>query len=114
MAIFNGMFPVLPGKEADGKAFAQEVLGDRRDEFEERQGKTGVTRESWSLQETPMGSFVLVWFEADDPAAPFLDLATDDSDYTSWFVGQVKDICGVDLAAPPEGAMPETILEWSA
>jgi hypothetical protein len=60
-----------------------------------------------------MGSFVVVWFEGDVEKA-FADLATNDSDFITWFRGRVLDVCGVDLGAPPEGPPPAVLVDWSA
>jgi hypothetical protein len=62
MAVFLGAFPVLPGKEDEPGRFARETL-DRREEFEASQRRLGVTTEEWALQQTPMGSMVIVRFE---------------------------------------------------
>src|SRR5207249_9550525 len=63
MAAFIGAFPVLPGKDDDVRKFAQEPMG-RSEEFSASQKRGGVTKEEWSLQQSPMGSLVLVHFEA--------------------------------------------------
>jgi hypothetical protein len=60
MAVFNGVSPILPGKEQGGRDFAAECMGERRKGFEARAARTGLIRETWALQETPMGSFMLV------------------------------------------------------
>ena len=60
-----------------------------------------------------MGSFMLVWFEGDVEKA-FGDLATDDSEFTSWFRGRVLDLTGVDLGAPPGGPPPAVLVDWHA
>jgi hypothetical protein len=60
-----------------------------------------------------MGSFLLVWFEGDVQKA-FADLATDDSEFMTWFRGRVLDVTGVDLAAPPAGPPPEVLFDWRA
>ncbi len=65
MGVFNGVFPVQAGKEEDARAFAAETFGARRPDFEAHLVRSGVTRETWALQETPMGSLILVWFEGD-------------------------------------------------
>src|SRR5687767_16013966 len=113
MAVFNGMFPIQAGKEQAAREFAAEATGPRRDGFEAHHARSGTTRETWSLQETPMGSFMLVWFDGDVEKA-FGDLATDQSDFTTWFRGQVLDITGVDLAAPPAGPPPAVLVDWHA
>ena len=60
-----------------------------------------------------MGSFMLVWFEGDVEKA-FTDLATDDSEYMTWFRARVLDVTGVDLAAPPDGPPPAVLLDYTA
>ena len=113
MAVFNGMFPVQAGKEEDARVFAAETVGARRAEFGAHHARAGTTRETWTLQETPMGSFMLVWFEGDIEKA-FTDLATNDSEFIVWFRAQVLDVTGVDLAAPSAGPPPAVLVDWHA
>src|SRR3954451_15753396 len=112
MAVFNGIFPIVQGQEDAARVFAAETMGDRRSDFEALQARSKITRETWALQETPMGSFMVVWFEGDVEKA-FADLAGDDSQFGNWFRGQVKDITGVDLGAPPEGPLPDVLVDWA-
>jgi hypothetical protein len=115
MAVFNAAFPVLPGKVDAARAFAKETMGGQRSGYDASQKRGGITRETWSIQETPDGSaFVLVWFESPNPDDSFAELAQDPSDFAVWFRGKVKEISGVDLAAPPEEAGPEVVLDWKA
>jgi hypothetical protein len=113
MSVFNGMFPIEAGKEDDARAFAAEAMGARRAGFDEHHARAGNTRETWALAETPMGSFILVWFEGDVEKA-FGDLATNDSEFVTWFRGQVLDITGVDLTAPPDAPPPAILVDWHA
>jgi hypothetical protein len=113
MGVFNGVFPIRPGKDDDARAFAAEALGARRTGYDEHLQRAGITRETWSLQETPMGSLMVVWFEGDVEKA-FADLATSDSGFVMWFRDRVLDVCGVDLAAPPEGPPPAVLVDWRA
>ena len=113
MGVFNGMFPIQAGKEEDARAFASEAAGARRAEFDAHHVRVGNTRETWTLQETPMGSFMLVWFEGDVEKA-FADLATNDSEFVTWFRDRVLDLTGVDLAAPPDGPLPAVLVDWHA
>jgi hypothetical protein len=112
MAVFNGAFPILPGKTDAARSFASDVAGSRAAEFKDMHKRGGTTRETWSLQETPAGAFMLVWFEG-DPEKAFGDLATATDSFTVWFRGQVKHVTGVDLSEPAEGG-PELLLQWSA
>lgn len=113
MGVFNGMFPVQPGKEDDARAFAAEAVGARRAGYEAHHSRSGTTRETWALQQTPMGSFILVWFEGDVEKA-FGDLATNDDEFVAWFRDRVLDVTGVDLAVPPEGPPPAVLVDWHA
>ena len=112
MAVFMGAFPVVEGKEDEARTFARETL-ERRDEFEESQERIGVTKEEWSLQQTPMGSFVVVRFESDDVEAAFAALAQSNESFDVWFRERVQEVSGVDLGAPMPGPLPEIILDWS-
>jgi hypothetical protein len=113
VGVFNGMFPIQAGKEEDARAFAAETLGARRAEYEAHHARTDTTRETWALQETPMGSFMLVWFEGDVEKA-FADLASNDSDFVTWFRGRVLDLTGVDLRAPSGEPPPAVLVDWHA
>lgn len=111
MAVFNGAFPILPGKEQAGRDFAATCMGERRKEFEQQLTSDGISRETWALQDTPMGSFILVWFETPDIEKVFTNLATTNNEFTTWFRGQVKDLTGVDLSAPPESPPPDVVVD---
>jgi len=113
MGVFNGVFPIQAGKEDDARAFAAETFGARRADFEAQLARGGITRETWSLQETPMGSLMLVWFEGDVEKV-FADLATNDSEYTTWFRARVLDVTGVDLAAPSDDPPPAVLIDYRA
>jgi hypothetical protein len=113
MGVFNGMFPIQAGKEEDARAFAAELVGARLAGYEAHHARVGNTRETFTLQETPIGSFLLVWFEGDVQKA-FVDHATDDSEFETWFRGRILDLTGVDLAAPPAGPLPEVLFDWRA
>ena len=113
MGVFNGVFPVQAGKEEAARAFAAETVGARRAQYDAHLNGVGITRETWTLQDTPMGSLIVVWFEGDVEKA-FTDLATNDNEFTTWFRARVLDVTGVDLAAPPEGPPPAVMVDWSA
>jgi hypothetical protein len=113
MGVFNGLFPVLEGKEDAARSFAKEAGGQRRDQLGAHLLRSNVTRETWSLLTTPMGSFVNVWFEGDVDDA-FSDLATNDDDFSVWMRERVLDVTGVDMSQPDDSTPPEVILDWKA
>ncbi len=111
MGVFNGMFPIAKGKEDAARKFAAEAIGARKADFAAHLARSNTTRETWAVQQTPMGSFMLIWFEGDLEKA-FGDLASNSNEFMTWFRGQVMDVTGVDLAAAPEGPPPEVIVDW--
>ena len=113
MGVFNGVFPVLPGKEAAARAWAEALAGPRAADFAALQRRAELTRETLALQPTPAGTVLLVWLEGNIGRA-FEVIATDDDPYTAWHRDQIKDITGVDLRAPAAGPPPETLLDWRA
>jgi hypothetical protein len=114
MAVFNAAFPVLPGKTEQARKFAGDVAGARRKEFDESQARFGATRETWSLQPTPDGDLMLVWFEAPDIEKGFATLAESAEPFDIWFRGQVQETTGFDLAAPADEPPPEVLVDWTA
>jgi hypothetical protein len=97
MAVFNGMFPILPGKEQGGRDFAAACIGERSKGFDAQSARSGLTRETW----------------APDIEKAFTELATSGDEFTIWFRDQVKDVTGVDLGAPPEGPPPDVLVDWT-
>ncbi len=114
MAVFNGAFPVLPGKEDDARKFAEEALGSHRDHYDSLMKASGTSRVTWTIQETPAGTLLPVWFEADDVGAIFEHLATATGEDAVWMRGRIKDITGVDVTEIADSPPPEVILEAPA
>lgn len=113
MALFAIAFPILPGKTQGWKHFTDELKGARRSEFNESRKQLGV-RERTFLQHTPMGDFVVVTLEGDDPAGAFARFGQGTDEFTTWFKEQVMEAHGVDLAAPPPGPLPELLIDSGA
>jgi hypothetical protein len=105
------VFPVLPGKDA--KHIANE-LRSRPREYQESRTRLGITMERVYQQHTPMGDYVVAYFEADgNMLEKFAKVSSSDLDIDRWFVKAVKEIHGVDLTQPMQGPAPETVAEWS-
>ena len=100
MSLFAFVAPILPGKRSQWNAFIGEITGPRRRDFNASRQRNGVHERTF-LQETPMGDFVIVTLEGDDPMQAFAAIANGDDDFTRWFVQQVQEIHGFDLRQPP-------------
>ena len=111
-------FPVLPGKEKTARQFAAELGGDRRRETSAFFSQYGVKSESWHLQQTPQGAFVIVVTELAAPPGIQVQVqaqsyATAQGPFERWFKDSVRELCGVDPDAQPLGPPTETIFDWN-
>src|SRR5688572_7990750 len=71
MATYGFVISILPGKEAENRAFAAELLGPRRAEYEASRRRLGLRAERVWEQATPAGPVSVDYLEADDLAAAF-------------------------------------------
>jgi hypothetical protein len=108
-------FPLLPGKEDDLRAFASELAGRRLPEAAEFYRQFGVQQESWHLQQTPHGAWVIgVTDLTDDLEKAAQAYADSERPFDRWFKDQVLNISGVDPDVEPLGPPTEAIFDWSA
>lgn len=103
--------PILPGKTEAAMRFAQELDTTRRDEYTAAQ--LTCTRESWFIQQTPHGDFMIVHFESPDGAAVMENLARSEDPFDLWFKQQIMDLTGIDVNQPMPGGPPKQVLSWS-
>ena len=103
------VFPVLPGKSESLTEFCRQLMNERKPEFE--QSQVSISKEGWWLQPTPMGTFCVVYFIADDPMAVFSGLGSSQEPFDVWFRSEVLANTGVDLSVPPPG-LPTQIFAW--
>ncbi len=103
------MVPVLPNKKEQLAQFAKSLKGERAAEYAESQ--ESVRRETWFLQTTPMGDFLIVYFEAPDPAGVFAALAESTTTFDTWFRNQAHEITGIDFSKPT-GPLPEVVFNY--
>jgi len=108
--MFAMAVPILPEKMDQWRAFIKELTTTRYEQFKENRKRLGV-RERTFLQETPMGNFVVVTLEGEDPASAFTSFGAGNDEFTKWFMSQVKEAHGVDLTAPPQGPLPELVVD---
>ncbi|MBS1718289.1 MAG: hypothetical protein JSS72_11215 [Armatimonadetes bacterium] len=107
----NAFFvPILPGKTEAALAFAEALNTTRRAELDKTQVR--VTKESWFLQETPMGDFLIICFTADDGNKVNESLTASQEPFDVWFKDQIMDITGID-ANQPLPQLPKRIMSWS-
>jgi len=111
--LFAMAIPILPDKRAQWDKFMNELQNGRKKQFSESRKKLGV-RERTFLQSTPMGDVVIVTLEGNDPASAFTKFASGNDEFTKWFMEQAKIAHGIDLSQPPQGPMPEMVIDSAA
>ncbi len=106
-------FPVLAGKEPQLKEFADAMAGARRAEAAEFYRSFGVTHDSWHLQHTEHGAWIIGVTEvSDDLEAKAQAYATSERPFDRWFKHQVLEITGIDPDVEPLGPPTQTLFEW--
>jgi len=109
--IENAFFvPLLPNKKEAALEFTTAMMGERLAEFNKAQ--TTVTKESWFLQETPHGDFLIVYYHSPDPDKVHAALAVSEEPFDVWFRGQILELTGIDISTPL-GNLPRQVLAWS-
>jgi hypothetical protein len=78
------VIPILPGKTPEWRTFIEELNGPRHQEFADSRKRVGVHERTF-LQQSPMGDFVIVTLEGDDPLRSFGQLMSGTDDFSTWF-----------------------------
>lgn len=114
MAVTVFAAPILPGKTEDWKAAVAEMKGPRAAGHAESRAMHGVKREVACLQQTPMGDFVCVLLEADEPDTVMEREMVSDHPFDQWFCKTILAGChGITLDG--DAPAPNTLyLNWSA
>ncbi len=88
--------------------------GKNEENLKDQQRRYGIQRQYVSLQKTPMGDFVVLFFEGENPGAMMMGFGSSDNEFDKMFAGQIKDIHGIDVNVPPPGPISELVLEYNA
>jgi hypothetical protein len=114
MSLVVRAFPVLPGKESVVRAFAKSLASDRAADVAHFYTCFGVTYESWHLQETPSGLWVIAVTDIDVPTKRAEQYSASHAEFDEWFKAQVLALSGIDPATQPLGPPTEEIFAWPA
>jgi len=95
-------------------AFVGELQGARRADTDAFYQAYGVEHESWHVQQTDHGPWVIVvtLLASAQQAAPQYAQANDA--FASWFKGNVLALSGVDPSVAPLGPPTTEVFHWSA
>ena len=107
-------FPILPGKTEVARAMLREIEGPRRPHLAASNQAQGLTRESWSIQQTPRGDLLLGYLAGEDLDRAFTQFTASQDEFDHWFKQQFQEVTGVDLNQPPTGPVTRTIANYEA
>jgi hypothetical protein len=107
-------FPVLKGKESVVRELAKSLATDRAAEMAHFYTCFGVTSESWHMQETPHGLWVIAVSEIDEPTKRGEQYSASHAEFDEWFKAQVLELSGIDSTTQPLGPPTEEIFSWPA
>jgi hypothetical protein len=110
MALMAAAFPILPGRMDDWRRWVDEMNGPRHDEFMESRRSLGVHERAF-FQATPDGDLVIVTLEGEDPAGAFRQMVSRTDPFTRWFLDNVRETHGFDLAEVAAGPMPTLVAD---
>ncbi len=113
MSLVVRAFPVLEGKESVVRSFAKSLATDRAREAAQFYARFGVRYESWHLQETPSGLWVIAVTDVDAPTERAEQYLSSSHEFDEWFKAQVLALSGVDPTTQPLGPPTEEIFAFS-
>ena len=90
------------GKTEAVRRFTDECLGARKSEFDDMQRRSGITEESYWLQQDAAGSDLVIVVSTSDQTDFLEIMANPQTDFDHWYRDQIRDIFGFDPAQPAE------------
>lgn len=113
MQLLVRAFPVLPGKEREMSELANAVRTERAAAAADFFQRMGVARESWHLQETDHGLWVIAVTQIPDRPIEEAgqDYAGSRHEFDRWFKTQVQSITGVNPEVSPLGPPTNCIFD---
>ena len=115
MQLIVRAFPVLADKQPEMQAFVAALRTTRADDAADFYRRIGAARETWHLQSTPAGAWVICVTQM--PDRPIDEAAREYAGskhgFDTWFKTQVKLVTGIDPELAPLGP-PTTCIFDSA
>ncbi len=98
--------PIKEEKLQAYKNWIKEIVGEKKEAFDDMNKRHGITRHEVWLAETPAGPMAAVIHEGPGADTFMPNVAKSENSFDIWFKESIKDIHGMDLGAPPPGPMP--------
>lgn len=104
-------FPLI-GHVESLDALASDLNGPRSSEVKAFYTRLGVRHESWHVQKTPLGPWVLCCTLVDDVDRAAPAYAEADGEFDRWFKERVKQLTGIDPNENPLGPPTREVFRW--
>jgi hypothetical protein len=116
MTLVVRAFPLKPECTVEQvQALIAQLQGPRKQDIVAMHRAHGVTHESWYLQQTPHGYWVIAIDQVEgDVQGSARQFAQDNGGFVGWFKDRVLELTGVDMTQAPLGPPTTPIYEWSA
>ncbi len=109
------VFPLLPGKTEDARAFQRELDTERKADYARSERRIGITKEYWFVASVPSGDQLVVYMESPDFARAIGEFGASRDEFDVWFKRRLAEVTGVDLGdLPPDMTLPELISSYEA
>lgn len=112
MPMITRAFPLCRPVE-EVRAFAAALCGERSADTTQFYRHYGVSHESWHVQETPTGPWVIVVTVLDNSEEAASRYASASEAFHMWFKAQVLSLSGVDPNTTPLGPPTTQVFAWS-
>ncbi len=109
------VFPLLPGKTEDARAFQRELDTTRKADYDRSERRVGITKEYWFVASVPGGDQLVVYMESPDFAPALGQFGASQDAFDLWFKQRLAEVSGVDLGnLPPGMALPDLVSSYEA
>ncbi len=112
MSMIVRAFPLRAPIE-DLMAFAAALSSERTAETTDFYRRFGVSHESWHLQQTPHGPWLIAISAIDDVAEAAPRYAQSSAAFDTWFKQQVMALSGVNPDQQPLGPPTTQVFAWA-
>lgn len=114
MAGYGFAIPILPGMVERNRAFAGEMTGARRVEYDASRARLGITHDEVWMQETSASTMLVVHLKAGDLGPAFGGIATWQEPVDVWWRENIQAIPWIAMPQPLPGPMTEPLLGFRA
>lgn len=106
-------YPMLPRHEAEIRRLAHDLTVPRASDKDDFYRRMGVSRETWHLQETSLGHWVIVVTDMVDTEAQKVakEFASSPKQFDLWFKEQIMLVTGLDPSITPLGPPTEALFD---